>query len=145
MAKSAPWSERSGAERRRTYGRFAAVYGTIAVVALVLGWIPVGLLFGAGAVALAIAVYSTDATAPAGETTTTERVKPDWMLAMDDPNAPDLSLPEYRTRPRPAADGADPSPFERPPADPARPLSRPDPHQTPDPGPPPPTTPSPGA
>lgn len=95
MAKSAPWSERSGAQRRRTFGGFGLLYGAIGLAALVAGWLPVGLLFGLGAVALGIAWMTTDGTDEG--TATVTRSKPDWMLAMDDPDAPDLSRPEYNT------------------------------------------------
>lgn len=106
VAKSRPWGERTGAERRSTLGRFGVLYGVIAVVALVLGWIPIGVIFAFGAAGLFLArTMTTD------RPVEPERPKPDWMLAMDDPDAPDLSLPEYRTRPR---TGSDPSPFAPP-------------------------------
>ncbi len=110
MAKSKPWGERSGEERRSTFGRFAVLYGVIAVITLVLGWIPIGVIFALGAIGLFVARSSTSTAPPEPE-----RPKPDWMLAMDDPDAPDLSLPEYRTPQRAAPD--EPSPFARPPAD----------------------------
>lgn len=89
------------------------MYGVIAIVALVLGWIPIGVVFALGAVGLFVArsLTTTDPPQP-------ERPKPDWMLAMDDPDAPDLSLPEYRTRPRTpsqeSSPGSDASPFAPP-------------------------------
>lgn len=115
MAKSEAWADRSGDGRRRTLGRFAIVYGVIAVVALGLGWYPVGIIFALGAIGLGVA-RSRIVPSPADEPE--ERAKPDWMLAMDDPDAPDLSLPEYRTGPRErdAQSGptTDRSPFDRP-------------------------------
>lgn len=108
MAKSTPWAERSGAERRRTFRNFGLIYGIITAVAAAMGWIPIALLFGLGALALGVAWYSTEATA-APEVA--ERVKPDWLAAMDDPDAPDLTRPEYRTERRPSPDA---SPFARP-------------------------------
>lgn len=88
------------------------MYAAIAVLAIALGWLPVGIIFGIGALALGIAWMSTESTAPEA---VQERAKPDWVLAMDDPDAPDLSLPEYRTKPRTASDGNQGSPFDRPP------------------------------
>lgn len=112
MAKSAPWSERSGAQRRRTFGGFGILYAVIAVVALALGWIVVGVIFALGAIGLLIARSATDA-ASTGTDSRPDRPRPDWMIAMDDPDAPDLSRPEYRTEP--VTDEARArSPFDRP-------------------------------
>ena len=110
MANSTPWAERSGAERRQTYGRFALVYGAITLVALLLGFFVIAIVFGLGTAGLTWVWYATPATAPE---TPTEREKPDWMKAMEDPDAPDLSLPEYRGTSTPGAVG-DRSPFDRP-------------------------------
>ncbi len=109
MANAKAWSERSGAERRRTFGRFAALYAAIAVVALAIGWNPVGIFFAIGALALAVGWWTTDASAAERA----DREKPDWLLAMDDPDAPDLSLPEYN-RERLTGPESSPSPFDRP-------------------------------
>lgn len=126
MANSTPWSERSGAQRRRTFGGFTAVYGVVAIGALAVGWIPVGVIFGIGALALGIAWMSTS-TESAPAASLREREKPDWMRAMDDPDAPDLSRPEYRTEPRTVTDEAQRSPFDRPDQAPQGPAgSRPD-------------------
>ncbi len=110
MASSKAWSERSGAERRRTFGRFAALYATLAVFALAIGWIPVGIFFAIGALALAIGWWTTDTSA---DERTGRHEKPDWLLAMDDPDAPDRSLPEYDTKRRTPPESS-PSPFDRP-------------------------------
>lgn len=106
MAKSRPWAERSGEERRTTLGRFGGLYAVIAVITLALGWIPIGVIFALGAIGLFVARARTTDREPEPE-----RTKPDWMLAMDDPDAPDLSLPEYNT---PRRDDAGPSPFAAP-------------------------------
>ena len=106
MAKGTPWAERSGTERRRTFGRFASVYGAIGLVAIVAGWIPIGAIFVAGGIGLGVAWYTTDANAQA-PSSEPEREKPAWLLAMDDPNAPDLTRPEYRTKPRTESDETD--------------------------------------
>lgn len=123
MANKTPWAERSGSERRTTFSRFAILYAIIAAIALLIGWFPIAIAFGLGAVGLAIWWRMTDPTPPVP---VQPRAKPDWMLAMDDPDAPDLSRPEYRTR-APQADtapvdadapttspAADHSPFDRP-------------------------------
>lgn len=86
------------------------MYAVVAAVAFALGWLPVGILFGIGALALGIAWMSTESSPPVAEQ---ERVKPDWMLAMDDPDAPDMSRPEYRTKPD-ASDESQRSSFDRP-------------------------------
>ncbi len=113
MADSTRWSERSGAQRRRTLGMFASLYGVVFVIALVLGWIPVAVVFGLGAVVLFI-VRSTISSGDATSSPSPERVKPEWLRAMDDPDAPDLTLPEYRGTPTTQARPSH-SPFEPPP------------------------------
>lgn len=102
MAKRESWSVRSPTDRRRTLGRFAVVYGLICVVAIVFGWVAIAIIFGLGAVGLTVARYSTDE-GPAQS----PRPTPEWMRSLDDPNAPDLSLPEYRDRPVAGTDGGD--------------------------------------
>lgn len=72
------------------------MYGVVAVGALAVGWIPVGLISGIAALGLGIAWMSTT-TETETVVSVRDRPKPDWMLAMDDPDAPDLSRPEYRT------------------------------------------------
>ena len=85
------------------------MYGAITVIALVIGWIPVGIVFGIVALALAIAWRATDTS-----TKVEPRTKPDWMLAMEDPDAPDLTRPEYDTKRR-TLDDDDNAAFDRPP------------------------------
>lgn len=112
MAKSAPWSERSGAQRRRTFGGFGILYAAIAVLSFALGWFVIGIIFAVGAIGLLVARSATDA-ASTGTESRPDRPRPDWMVAMDDPDAPDLSRPEYRTEPVADGDRAR-SPFDRP-------------------------------
>lgn len=100
MAKRESWSVRSASERRRTLGRFALAYGLIFLVAAALGWVVVAVLFGLGAAGLGIAWYQTEGEPP-------PRPTPEWMRSIDDPDAPDLSLPEYRTDPRAATGGTE--------------------------------------
>lgn len=105
MANSTPWSERSGAQKRRTYGGFGLLYGLIALVTLAFGWFLIGAVFGIGAIGLAVARFTTT---PTEAPTKVDHPKPAWMLAMDDPDAPDLSLPEYRAQ-TPVSDGRTPT------------------------------------
>lgn len=139
MAKGTAWSDRSGDERRRTLGRFAILYGVIALLGLAMGWFLIAAVFGAGAIGLFVYRSTTAAGEPEADPV---RTKPDWMRAMDDPNAPDRSLPEYRTArrdggdhattPGVSADAATKSEFAPPPAsarvDPAGPPSMDHPH-----------------
>lgn len=95
MASREAWSERSGSDKRRTLGGFGILYLLICLVGLGLGWTLVALVFGLGAVGLGIAWFTTpeDAAGPDA------RPKPEWMRAMDDPTAPDLTRAEYRDGP----------------------------------------------
>ncbi len=93
MAKREAWSVRSSSDRRRTLGRFAGIYGLISIVAIAFGWVAIAIIFGLGTVGLVVALYSTgEAPEPP------PRPTPEWMRSLDDPDAPDLSLPEYRER-----------------------------------------------
>lgn len=105
MANKTPWAERTGSARRRTLGGFGLLYGAVTVVAFAFSWIPIAVVFAAGTLGLGIAWFTTT---PSDEPPKAPRAKPDWMLAMDDPNAPDLSRPEYRTEPRRSADAPPP-------------------------------------
>ena len=112
MAKRESWSVRPSSDRRRTLWSFAAVYGLICIVAVVFGWVPIAIIFGLGAAGLAIAGYLTgDGPEP------TTRPTPEWMRSIEDPDAPDLSLPEYRERPV-ASEVTRDEPGGRPPVDP---------------------------
>lgn len=96
MSPRDAWSERSNSAKRKLFAQFAIVYLVVALLGLAFGWMAVGLIFGLGALGLGVAWSMTpaDDAEPAAP-----REKPDWMKAMDDPNAPDHSLPEYRTAP----------------------------------------------
>lgn len=94
MAKSTPWADRSGDERRSTFARFGVLYAVIFLVAIALSWVAIAIIFGLIAAGLGVAWYTTEAGQVLPEA---PREKPAWMQAMDDPDAPDLSLPEYRT------------------------------------------------
>lgn len=93
MASRDAWSDRSGSDKRKLLGRFGVLYLLICLVGLVLGWPLVAVIFGLGALGLGIAWFVTS-----GDTVEEPepRARPEWMQAMDDPNAPDLTLPEYR-------------------------------------------------
>lgn len=121
MASREAWSERSGSDRRRLLGRFGLLYLVIGLVGLVLSWWLVALLFGVGGVGLLVVRSMIPEESEAPE----PRAKPDWMLAMDDPNAPDLTRPEYRDVPSAAVDGPDASGVstEEPTSPPAAPPS----------------------
>lgn len=116
MAKSNPWAERSGAERRRTFGGFALLYAVICVVAVALDWVAIAVIFGLIAAGLGIGWFTTAADAPPSAVKP-EAEKPAWMQAMDDPDAPDMTLPEYRGTASDAEHDDPLSPFERPPHD----------------------------
>ncbi len=94
MATSTPWADRSGDERRSTFARFGILYTVIFLVAIALSWVAIAIIFGLIAVGLGVAWYTTEAGQALPEA---PREKPAWMQAMDDPDAPDKSLPEYRT------------------------------------------------
>ena len=121
MASREAWSDRSGSEKRRTLGLFGILYLVICLVGLVLGWVLVGLVFGIGAVGLGIAWFTIPDDAVAPE----PRSKPDWMRAMDDPDAPDLTRPEYRAGPPAEVDepGQASPPTESPTSPPGAPPS----------------------
>ncbi len=111
MAKLESWSERSASERRRTLGRFGAAYGLVCVVAIALGWVAIAIFFGLGATGFAVVWSQTKESPPQPS-----RPTPEWMRSIDDPDAPDLSLPEYRERRVAETDGED-KPGGTPPGD----------------------------
>ena len=103
MASREPWSERSGSDKRTLLGRFGVLYLLISLAGFGLGWTLVGVIFGVGAIGLAIAWFVIP-DEPDADTEPEQRAKPDWLRAMDDPNTPDLTRPEYRDGPPAEAD-----------------------------------------
>lgn len=121
MASREAWSERSGSDKRRLLGQFGVVYLVIGLVGLVLSWWLVAVIFGLGGLGLIVARTMV----PVGSEAPEPRAKPDWMLAMDDPDAPDLTRPEYRDLPPAAVDEPDApgAPAEGPTSPPEAPPS----------------------